>query len=296
MNCHRPVYPLTFGGDDFDDWSLGDWCNQCHRKKGLVVWTDAFRSDAGLVGGEGLICLILGEIDAIEFDSRDRAPPILPWWYRLLNAGFRVPIVGGSGKDNNRIALGSMRTYSPTSSNDSCTPHAPREEKPHAEREKYSYGQWVESVRQGRTIVSNGPIIHLELNRSLRQVSGVVSPVAFDHLEIVVNGEVVAEHGMDSSMRSEIVHEKLPLQGGWIAARCHGAAKSDLYPLQAVFAHTSTLELPSATNSEFRMRSAFPALERCVEETQQWIESEGRFQNPKCKEHLLERCAAPCRC
>ena len=38
LNCHRAVYPLTFGHmDETDDWSLSDWCDQCHRKKGLAI-------------------------------------------------------------------------------------------------------------------------------------------------------------------------------------------------------------------------------------------------------------------
>src|SRR5262249_45861551 len=40
LDCHRVVYPLRFGGDLADDWSLADWCDQCHRKRGLVVWPD----------------------------------------------------------------------------------------------------------------------------------------------------------------------------------------------------------------------------------------------------------------
>jgi hypothetical protein len=41
LDCHRPVFPLRFGRPDHeDDWSLIDWCDQCHRKRGLVVWPD----------------------------------------------------------------------------------------------------------------------------------------------------------------------------------------------------------------------------------------------------------------
>ena len=39
LNCHRIVFPLRFGPPDFDNWTLADWCDQCHRKQGLVVWT-----------------------------------------------------------------------------------------------------------------------------------------------------------------------------------------------------------------------------------------------------------------
>jgi hypothetical protein len=313
LNCHRPVYPLTSGGDDCDDWSLSDWCGQCHRKKGLVVWSDAFRSDTGLVGGEGLICAILGMVDAIEFDARDRSPPLLPWWYRLLNAGFRIPIVGASGKDSNRIPLGALRTYTPACHSPSrdpkgavgiSGPHAPREDSLHAEREDH-YSQWIEHVRAGRTSVSNGPIVHLEMDRARsRVIAKAVSSIPFDRLELVANGEVIAQSNMDESMRSEIVLDKLPPEGGWIAARCHGP-KSTIYPLQPVFAHTSAIELPSRHVQPVAgqpahsrpvapqpdcLRKAIPPLRRCVEETQTWIEQYGRFENPRSKEQYLRRC------
>src|SRR5579885_1583493 len=112
LHSHRAVYPLTFGGpDDTDDWSVCDWCDQCHRKNGLAVWADPFADPAGVPGGEALVAAVLGKIDAVEFDARPRKQPLLPWWYRLLNAGFAVPLVGGSGKDSNTVPLGAPRTY-----------------------------------------------------------------------------------------------------------------------------------------------------------------------------------------
>ena len=52
LNSHRPVFPMTCGGDERDDWSICDWCDQCHRKGGLTVWIDAFEPAGGIVGGE----------------------------------------------------------------------------------------------------------------------------------------------------------------------------------------------------------------------------------------------------
>src|SRR5207237_291298 len=81
-----------------DDWSVCDWCDQCHRKGGLVVWVDAFEPAGGLVGGEALVAAVLGKIDAVEVSPEPRKTPLLPWVYRLWDAGFRVPLVGASGK------------------------------------------------------------------------------------------------------------------------------------------------------------------------------------------------------
>ena len=110
LHSHRPVFPLTFGGEDADDWGVCDWADQCHRKGGLVVWVEAFQRHAGLVGGEALVAAVLGKIDAIEITGGTRSA-VLPWVYRLWTAGFPIPLVGGSGKDSNRVPLGAVRTH-----------------------------------------------------------------------------------------------------------------------------------------------------------------------------------------
>jgi len=111
LNSHRPVFPLTFGGEETDDWGVCDWADQCHRKKGLAVWCDAFEAAAGVVGGEALVAAILGKIDAIEMSARPRKLPLLPWVYQLWDAGVPTPLVGASAKDSNATRLGAVRTY-----------------------------------------------------------------------------------------------------------------------------------------------------------------------------------------
>ncbi len=269
LNSHRIVHPLSFGGvDGPDDWSLCDWTDQCHRKNGLVVWVDAFRPEAGLLGGEALIARILGKIDAIEFDSQPRSQPFLPWYYRLLNAGFWTPLVGSSGKESNRTALGSMRTY--------------------AQLGSHGTGSWVEAVRAGRTFTSNGPLLKLEVVDRLATAS-VESQVPFEKLELVQNGRVVATAVADSGTRftAELKCEVAP--HGWLAARCIGGAGSSLYPGGPVFAHTSPIQLGAEPGEV--SATAMGQLRDCVTSTKEWIESEGRFSTAKGQEHLLARCA-----
>jgi hypothetical protein len=289
LNCHRAVYPLTFGHDDeTDDWSLSDWCDQCHRKKGLVVWCDAYRPEAGLPGGEALVNAILGKIDAIEVDALERSTAFLPMWYRLLNAGIRLPLVGGSGKDGNRIALGGVRTLTPAG-------------------EVKAYSDWVEHVRAGRTVATNGPFLRLTVNRELfptriKQSEAVPlriraeaeSVVPFDRLEVIVNGSAVAtakrtgEEIASASVEAEVA---LPA-GGWVAARCWGASKTELYPHVPAFAHTSPTFVDIAGTPPARRPEAVAALIREVDEVRHWVESGGRFTIPRRKEQLLALCDA----
>jgi hypothetical protein len=265
LNSHRIVHPLSFGGvDGPDDWSLCDWADQCHRKKGLVVWVDAFRPEASLLGGEALVARILGKIDAIEFDSQPRSQPFLPWYYRMLNAGFLTPLVGSSGKESNRTALGSMRTYV-----------------------QLGEGGWVEAVRAGRTFTSNGPLLDLTVVDGVATAS-VESQVPFEKLELVQNGRVVATAVANAGTRftAEVKCEDVP--SGWLAARCIGGAGSSLYPGGPVFAHTSPIQL-GAVPEDVRS-TAIGQLRECVTSTQEWIESEGRFSTPKSKEQMLAKC------
>ncbi|MBX9624928.1 MAG: CehA/McbA family metallohydrolase [Gemmataceae bacterium] len=270
LNAHRPVYPLAFGGDEPDDWSVSDWCDQCHRKGGLAVWVDAFRPAGGLVGGEALVAAILGKIDAIEVDPAPRPQPLLPWVYRLWNAGFPVPLAGGSGKDSNRVAVGAVRTYA------RLTPgEAPR------------YRVWIEAVRAGRTVVTDGPFLSLDVagrgpgevvdaTGEVRVRAAVRSAQVPGAIEIVHNGSVVAA-------RSGEVEAIIPAEPGWIAARYAG-------PGVAGFAHTSPALLRPGGIPLPRHPDAAARLARLVAETRDWVERVGRFEMPRAKDHLLGLC------
>ncbi|MGL4422468.1 MAG: hypothetical protein ACRCZF_17505, partial [Gemmataceae bacterium] len=147
LHAHRVIYPIQFGEPvSADDHSLFDWCDQCHRKKGLVVWTDAFRPGGGLPGGEALVAAILGKIDAIEFDPEPRSVPFLPWIYRLWNAGIPLTIVGSSAKQSNKHVLGAMRTRTPPQ-----------------EGGTRNFSVWAEDVRRGATVVTTGPEVRLDV-------------------------------------------------------------------------------------------------------------------------------------
>lgn len=263
LYSHRPVFPLSFGGDsDTDDWSLCDWCDQCHRKGGLTVWVDAFRPTGGLVGGEALVAAILGKIDAVEIDAHPRQQPLLPWIYRLWNAGFPIPLVGGSGKDSNTVALGAMRTYALL-----------------RDGAAFTYKEWIEAVHAGRTFATNGPLVSLEVGREARAT--VQNAVPFDRLELVSNegvvqGATTVPHGLEAHIPGD--------KSLWLAARCRNADGS-------VFAHTSPAVVRVGDQPLPRQPEAVAALVRSVEATREWVENVGRFTIPKGKQNLLDRCS-----
>src|SRR5262249_19450471 len=154
LNCHRIVFPLKFGGtDESDDWTLTDWCDQCHRKGGLVVGLNAFK---GVLDHhqEILADCLLGKIDALmamDDLAIDQCAELhrscLALWSALLSCGVRIPLVGGSGKASNCDLLGNTRPYANL-----------------LKDEPFTYANWIEAVRAGRTFVTTGPIISVEVD------------------------------------------------------------------------------------------------------------------------------------
>jgi hypothetical protein len=289
LNSHRVVYPLRFGDPGgLDDWSLADWCDQCHRKSGLVVWTKTAHEAVGFRFGEPLADLILGKVDAFEIDAFEDSPfDVLADWYGLLQCGLRVPLAGASGKDNNGMLLGGMRTYARLQ---------PREE--------LSYKHWIEAVRAGRTFVTNGPLLSFSVNgqepgASVRLSSGVRtvhvraegrSNVPFDQLEIIVNGKVVAETPASGAPAAAVLETEVPLpSSGWLAARCRGERQVLQRPAnQRVFAHTSPVYIqvegqPTPVDGAVLKRFV-TELDRMLE----WVAREARCKDERQREHLAE--------
>jgi hypothetical protein len=259
LTSHRPVHPLAFGGlNGPDDWSLLDWCDQAHRKGGLVTWIDAFRGDEPLPGGEALVAAILGKVDAIEYDGRARPQPFLPWFYRLWNAGIPLALVGASGKDSNRRSLGAMRTYI------------------HGDA-----ANWPAAVRAGKCTITNGPWLTCEIeNGSI--IARVSSHTPFDRLEIIVDGTVVAMSAGTGELSAPVLADA----AGWFAARVVGGPCL-LDPAQTLFAHTSPRSFGPARP---RRRAYTALLKQCLHKLLEWSESQAHYEKPNARIERFERC------
>ncbi len=276
LNCHRIVYPLRFGAPDgLDDWSVADWCDQCHRKKGLVVWPDLPRLTAEHPQGEALAALLLGKIDAFEVCRLDA----LADWYRLLSCGQRVPLMGASGKDSNAVALGAVRTYA------------------RLERDQeFSYGAWIEAVRAGRTFVTDGPLLSLEVNgqgigsmlslpdggQTVRIQAEARSVTPFTRLECVYNGAVVAAGKTDGEQRTSTIEAEVPITGsGWLAARC-------LDNKNAIRAHTSPVYVQIEEALLRPDADTMAPLLDVLDGTLAWVEREARCPKEQQRRQLMQ--------
>lgn len=277
LHCHRPIFPLNFG-EPFgtDDWSLADWCHQCHRKKGLVVWCEPFAADAGFAP-EALADLVLGYIDAVEVSPQTGLlNELYHWW----SAGIRAPIVGASAKDSNCTPLGAVRTYAKIAPPMPCT-----------------YTNWIEAVRTGNTFATSGPILEFSVDGQppgrtldrqptdapLKIRATVRSASLPGPLEILEGGEVIArtdQFGESAPFSATLEREYPAATSTWLAARCVAL------PSTPGFAHTSPVFVHVAgrppTNPGIAQRLA-----ASLEKTCEWIKKKGRFEFPPRKDALL---------
>jgi hypothetical protein len=278
LHTHRVVYPLTFGGAGrLEDWTLRDWCGQCHRKGGLVVWT---RPLLGHPLGEALADLILGEVDAYEIDScyEQSAFDVLADWYGLLNCGFRVPLAAASGKENNGMAMGELRTYARLQPGESLTCRA-----------------WIEAVRAGRTFVTNGPLLTFTVNsqdpgstiqqESPDQVLCVRAEgrgfVPLEQLEVLLNGQVIATAPVTHQSGTAVIELALPVaESGWLAARCGGRQPVPSL-MELVFAHSSPVYVRVAGQEPRADREACQRFINHLDEMLQWVQRGARCPTDK---------------
>src|SRR5262245_7420006 len=263
LNCHRVVYPLRLGGHGgLSGYTLTDWCDQCHRKGGLVVWC-SFQPDAD---GEALADAILGKVDAAALSMwPEESQEWQRHWYDLLNCGVRLPMVAGSAKWSNRRKLGEPRTYARL--------------KP---GEEFSYRSWIEAVRAGRVFVTKGPLLSFAVNGqdpgSVLELpsAGDVHVRAeargrepFGTLEVVWNGRVIAAAEAVFDGPASVT------ESGWLAVRCAGAHASPVYV--RVGSHPMRVDLDSHGR-----------VLKQLENTLRWVEDKPDWENERQKQHLIE--------
>ena len=211
--------------------TLADWADRAHAQGGTVIIPHF-----PFPNGEPAVLAATGRTDAIEFLSWD--PRDADTYYRFLNAGYKLPLVGGTDKMSSAVPVGLYRTYA------------------HLDDE-FSYPTWCAAVRAGRTFLSGGPIIQLAVEGhqigdtfelsgpgtvQVEATAESIFPLA--SLEIVVGGRVIASTDRAEGPRSRLVlSEPIHIsRHSWVAARCRGAGGNHLDEWgRPIFAHTSPI-------------------------------------------------------
>jgi hypothetical protein len=216
----EPTLPLCAGGPDESylgdpAWmSLADWADRCREKEGLVVLPHFPNPYC-----EAVADIILGKIDAAEIryftpamDSNN-----VREWYRYLNCGYRLTAVGGTDKMWAGMPVGGVRTYTYLGDAD------------------FTFANWADAVRAGRTFTTSGPLISLSVEGfapgdeiqlptgggTLEAEASVHSVQPFHELQLVMNGQVIARETADQGTFQGRIQTKIQVRGSaWVAARC----------------------------------------------------------------------------
>lgn len=249
LGLKKPVHPWCTGGPD--ESLLGD-----NLETTLARWADECRAQGGTVvlphiptpNGEPAALIATGRVDAVEMLVQGKY--MHEEYYRYLNCGYRLPLVGGTDKMSSDIPVGMYRTYV----------HL-------AEDEELTYDNWCRALRRGNTFHSGGPLlnfsvegrsigdtIHLpEGGGTLEVECSAVSVLPFHCIEILLNGNVVDRVEETNPVRSLSLHSKVRVdRNSWIAARCSGPNYYDSTPhfdcwRRGLMAHTSPVYIAAGS-------------------------------------------------
>ena len=214
--------------------TMSDWADKTHAQDGTVV-IPHFPDP----NGEPAVLIATGRADAVEMLRHGSYNHLE--YYRYLNCGYRLPLVGGTDKMSSDVPVGLYRTYA----------YVP-------DSEPFNYENWCKAVRAGRTFLSGGPIISFTVNGArvgdtipLPSGGGTVEVEAtaesifpIHSLEIVQQGRVVSSTEEKNGARVLHLKASLKVDGHtWLAARCGGQGYTTVPHhdglQRGMFAHTS---------------------------------------------------------
>jgi hypothetical protein len=166
----------------------------------------------------------LGAVSYHELWSQNAGDALMMVWYRLLNAGFRVPVTGGEDSISSlhRVELvGSSRGYF------------------HLGLGRLSWANWMKALLAGRGFVSNGPLLEFTANQGVMPGEEIALPAAggrvtfrgtvtslapLERFELVSMGQVI--HTAPLAASKDKGTFELPVtveKSGWYSLRAVGA-------------------------------------------------------------------------
>jgi hypothetical protein len=247
----QPVSPRGSGGPDEGalggtlEVTMAAWADKAHAQGGTVIIPHLPDPN-----GEPAALIATGRADAVEMIRHGAY--LHDEYYRYLNAGYRLPLVGGTDKMSSEVPVGLYRTYA------FIPPDQP-----------FTYDAWTKAVRAGRTFLSGGPIltftvggaqigdtITLQRGGTLEVEATAESIFPIHSLQIVQQGRVVASTEAEKGARRLHLKEKVKVDSHtWLAARCGGPGYSarshhDVWN-RGIFAHTSPIYV--AVGGEWRL-------------------------------------------
>ena len=266
----KAVFPMAAGGPRESYHGDPVWDT-------LADWADAGRKQGGLAvsvhfpypAGEQAADVVLGKIDAVEMfpDSGLR----LQHWYRALNCGYRLPVVGGTDKMGAGTPVGGSRTYA------------------YMRGEPLNSANWAKAVRAGNTFMTTGPLLLFQADGrapgedirlghgggTIEVVAHAQSVTPIHRVDVMWNGRVAASHEHREGTREITLKEHIRVTGpGWLAARC----TSKLRP--RLTAHTSPVYVQVPGRDTLSETAATYMLTQ-IEAAQIWVETLATRPDPE---------------
>ena len=293
LGARRPVVPLASGGAPEGRIGaaiselMGDWADRCHAQGGLVV-----AAHFPLPFAEIAANVVAGRIDAVEMQTF--APgldnPSILEWYRFLNCGYRLPVLGGTDKMSAEMPLGAIRTYA------RLDPEAAP-----------TFDAWSAAVRAGRTFATSGPVIelavdghepgdvlslpasggHVEVQIHARAAQPIIGSV-----EVVMNGRVVAREDAPRATTELGLSTVIEVgAGAWIAARSRSDHQIQSAYRTSMAAHTSPVYVDVRDRPLF-VRDDAEAILQVIDGTVRWLETMAVIADPAVRARMSAQIAA----
>jgi len=293
LGAREPILPMAAGGAPEGRLGgpvtelLSDWADRCHAAGGLVVG-----AHFPLPYAEVAAAIVTGRIDAVEMQTF--APrldtPSIQEWYRFLNCGYRLPVLGGTDKMSAEVPVGAIRTYARLDPDDEPT-----------------FAGWAAAVRAGRTFATSGPLIELDVEGrepgdvielppsggrlSVRARVRAAQPV-IAAVELVVDGAVVAREANAAPSGDLSLLTTVEVRAGaWIAARSLSDDVVHSAFATAMASHTSPIyvDVPGRPR-----RSAVDAeaIGQVIDGSARWLETMAAIADPRLRNRMVEQIAA----
>jgi hypothetical protein len=281
VNIRQLVEPVSRGvlvDDASPDYPpLIDACDIARAQGGLVLWCHNGN------GMEAPVAAMLGRLDALNLFDPYWMDPEYELWYALLNCGVRLPASTGS----DWFVCSSNRVYVSLRAD-----------------EVFSYASWLQGLAAGRTLITNGPILKLNVERHppsndiLAVGSGVRSVQAtvewawhesLDSIEIMRDGQVVATCSPGAEETHGVWTTSLGADGGWLAVRAWGRRRNSYG--HALWAHSSPVYLRELAERD-RVRAAGQQFLERIDRAANWLATKARFDAASQRERMLELFAA----
>ncbi len=274
LNIRNVVEPVSRGTlvDAFDpDYPpLSYACDDARRQGGIVIWC---HNGSGM---EAPVAAALGKLDAFNLFDPTWSDLEYDVYYRMLNAGFRLPASTGS----DWFVSSANRVYAHTGGD-------------------FEYEPWLEALTSGRTFITNGPALSLsvmdgspgdeievEPGHQLSPVVRWTSHYPIHKADLVFNGHVISHEDFpEGSTNGGFETEMAVLADGWLAARLWSDARDSFH--QPVFAHTSPVYVKVGIRSP-EQEEAASHFDKAIEDSLEWVGKKGKFYTVQQRNEVVD--------